>query len=79
MAARDENGDPVTFRLNRVVAWLEGTARAAVERERAGLVPTPDEYAGTHLEDFASLECAWRETSTAMDKVTRWGGHGGWR
>ena len=77
MAARDENGDPVTFRLNRVVAWLEGTARAAVERERAGLVPTPDEYAGTHLEDFASLECAWRETATALDASATTDGRGG--
>ena len=32
MAARDEENDPVTFRIGRVVAWLEGATRAALER-----------------------------------------------
>ena len=70
IAARDQLGD-VTFRLNRVVAWLEGTARAAMQRERAGLVPVPDEHAGTHVDDFASGECAWRETAVASKRRRR--------
>ena len=37
MAARDETRDPVTFRANRVVAWLEGNARAAMTREAEGV------------------------------------------
>lgn len=36
MAARDEQHDPVTFRINRVVAWLEGNQRAALLRETFG-------------------------------------------
>ena len=35
--ARDELNDPVTFRLNRVVAWLEGNQRAALLRESFGV------------------------------------------
>ena len=76
IAARDQSGDPVTFRLNRVVAWLEGTARAAMQRERAGLVPVPDEHAGTHVDDFASGECAWRETASALDASATTDGRG---
>jgi len=76
IAARDEAGDPVTFRLNRVVAWLEGQARAAMQRERAGLVPVPDEHAGTHVDDFASGECAWRETALALDASATTDGRG---
>ena len=76
IAARDFIGDPVTFRLNRVVAWLEGTARAAMQRERAGLVPVPDEHAGTHVDDFASGECAWRETAVALDASATTDGRG---
>ena len=37
MAARDEIADPVTFRANRVVAWLEGNQRAAMTREAEGV------------------------------------------
>jgi nuclear pore complex protein Nup107 len=76
IAARDQLGDPVTFRLNRVVAWLEGTARAAMQRERAGLVPVPDEHAGTHVDDFASGECAWRETAVALEASATTDGRG---
>ena len=40
MAARDETNDPTTFRLNRVVAWLEGMSRARYAAELG------DEHAG---------------------------------
>ena len=62
MAARDETSDPVTFRLNRVVAWLEGTARAAMRREAESA-----EFGGAAFDDFAENECAWRETANALD------------
>ena len=73
MAARDETNDPTTFRLNRVVAWLEGMSRARYAAELG------DEHAGDAapgestrraapaFDDFAPSECAWRETAQALE------------
>ena len=47
-----------------------------MQRERAGLVPVPDEHAGTHVDDFASGECAWRETAVALDASATTDGRG---
>ena len=71
MAARDETSDPVTFRLNRVVAWLEGTARAAMRREAESA-----EFGGAAFDDFAENECAWRETANALDASATTDGRG---
>ena len=66
MAARDEENDPVTFRIGRVVAWLEGATRAALER--AGDVD--------HEFEFADNECARRETANALDARATTDGRG---
>ena len=77
MAARDEASDPVTFRLNRVVAWLEGTARAAMRREAESAEVGGDGGArGAAFDDFAENECAWRETANALDASATTDGRG---
>lgn len=58
-ASRDEEGDPVTFRLNRIIAWLEANAASALRR--AELDGTA--YEGRFLRD----ECDWRATADAID------------
>jgi nuclear pore complex protein Nup107 len=90
MAARDEMNDPVTFRANRVVAWLEGNARAAMTREAMGvdvadaLRSTTEVFRdasrrGTRLDafdDFGKNECAWNETARALDASATSDGRG---
>jgi nuclear pore complex protein Nup107 len=90
MACRDEMNDPVTFRANRVVAWLEGNARAAMTREAMGvdvadaLRSTTEVFRdasrrGTRLDafdDFGKNECAWNETARALDASATSDGRG---
>ena len=91
MAARDETRDPVTFRANRVVAWLEGNARAAMTREAEGVgvadvfalrrtteaadTPNSDENR-VFVDGFARNECAWDETARALDASATSDGRG---
>ena len=58
-ASRDEERDPVTFRLNRIIAWLEANSASALRR--AELDGTA--YDGRFLRD----ECDWRATADAID------------
>ena len=91
MAARDEMNDPVTFRANRVVAWLEGNARAAMTREAMGvgvadaLRSTTEVFRdasrrfarlGDAFDDFGKNECAWNETARALDASATSDGRG---
>lgn len=62
-ASRDEDGDRVTFRLNRMIAWLEANAASALRR--AELDGTA--YDGRFLRD----ECDWRTTADAIDASAR--------
>ena len=76
IAARDQSGDPVTFRLNRVVG-VAGGHRAGRHAARArGLVPVPDEHAGTHVDDFASGECAGEKQPPRLDASATTDGRG---
>jgi len=62
-ASRDETRDPVTFRLNRIIAWLEANAASALRRaELDGAA-----FDGKFLRD----ECAWRETADALDSSAK--------
>jgi len=62
-ASRDESRDPVTFRLNRIIAWLEANAASALRR--AELDGTA--YDGRFLRD----ECDWRATADAVDSSAK--------
>ena len=62
-ASRDEARDPVTFRLNRIIAWLEANAASALRR--AELDGTA--YDGRFLRD----ECDWRATADAIDSSAK--------
>ena len=62
-AGRDEASDPVTFRLNRIIAWLEANAASALRRaELDGKA-----YDGRFLRD----ECDWRQTADALDSSAK--------
>jgi nuclear pore complex protein Nup107 len=62
-ASRDETRDPVTFRLNRIIAWLESNASSALRRA---------ELDGTAFDGrFLRDECAWRETADALNSSAK--------